>query len=180
MSSLLELPMKAAAFAARTSMHLIEAAAEAAAQRFRGGSARPMPDPPPSRNPDPAPPPVRRRRPPAAAPAAAAPPPPAPAAAPPVPAPAPVPPDEPPLTVVPEPTRGQAARIRTERREAETTDDSPGAQIRVDEPWPGYASMNAPEIIDRVRTSDEAVKAVVLLYERSHRARKTVLQAAGG
>ena len=48
-----------------------------------------------------------------------------------------------------------------------------------DRPWPGYASMNAPEIIDRVRVSDDTVKAVVLLYERSHRARKTVLRAAG-
>jgi hypothetical protein len=89
-------------------------------------------------------------------------------------------PDEPPLTVVPEPTPGQAARIRAELREAETTDDSPGAVIRVDEPWEGYASMNAPEIIDRLGVSDEAVKAVVLLYERGHRGRKTVLRAAGG
>jgi hypothetical protein len=39
--------------------------------------------------------------------------------------------------------------------------------------------MNAPEIVDRVRAADEAVRAVVLLYERSHRKRKTVLRAAG-
>jgi hypothetical protein len=85
-----------------------------------------------------------------------------------------------PLASVPEPTRGQAARLREREREAERTDDSPGAQVRVDEPWPGYAAMNAPEIIDRVRAADdEAVRAIVALYERSHRKRKTVLRAAG-
>jgi hypothetical protein len=84
-----------------------------------------------------------------------------------------------PLVAAPEPTRGQAARIREAQREAEQTDDSPGPEIHVDEPWPGYAAMNAPEIIDRVRVSDEAVRAIVALYERSHRKRKTVLRAAG-
>jgi hypothetical protein len=92
---------------------------------------------------------------------------------------APPPPDPAPVDVVPEPTPGQAASIRAERRQAEQTEDSPGPEVHVDEPWPGYASMNAPEIIDRLRVSDDAVKAVVLLYERDHRARKTVLRAAG-
>jgi len=123
----------------------------------------PAPGPPP---PAPARPP--RREPPAPAPA--------PAAAEPLAA----VPDPEPLAVVPEPTRGQAARLRERRREAERTDDSPGAQVRVDEPWPGYAAMNAPEIIDRVRAADdEAVRAIVALYERSHRKRKTVLRAVG-
>jgi hypothetical protein len=93
--------------------------------------------------------------------------------------PAPVPPDLPPIAAVPEPTPGEAAHIREQRREAETTADSPGAEVHVDEPWQGYASMNAPEIIDRLAVSDAAVKGVVLLYERSHRGRKTVLRAAG-
>jgi hypothetical protein len=88
--------------------------------------------------------------------------------------------DEPPIAAVPEPTRGEAARIRVEQREAEATEESPGAEVRVDEPWQGYAAMNAPEIIDRLRASDDTVRAVVLLYERSNRGRKTVLRAAGG
>ena len=218
MNSLVQLPMRVAAFVARTSLRIVEVAAEAAAERLQGrrsDQVRVTPEPSPARTTPaarPAAPPRAARAPraprtdaTAAAPApraaepappeppvAAAPmPPPAPAApeppgaaepAPP-PAPAPAPPDEPsepPVEVVPDLTPGQAARIREERREAEATDDSPGAVIHVDEPWQGYASMNAPEIIDRLGTSDEAVKAVVLLYERSHRARKTVLRAAGG
>jgi hypothetical protein len=87
-------------------------------------------------------------------------------------------PDVPPIAAVPEPTPGEAARIREQRREGETTAESPGAEVHVDEPWQGYASMNAPEIIDRLAVSDATVKAVVLLYEGSHRARKTVLRAA--
>jgi hypothetical protein len=107
-------------------------------------------------------------------------PPPAPAAPAPPPAAVPDVPAVPPIEVVPDLTPGQAARIREEQREAEASDESPGAEVHVDEPWNGYASMNAPEIIDRLGASDEAVKAVVLLYERTHRARKTVMRAAGG
>ena len=88
-------------------------------------------------------------------------------------------PDPPPIAVVPEPTRGEAARIRAEQRAAEAGEDSPGAVVHVNEPWRGYKSMKAPEIIDRLAVSDEAVRAVVLLYEGSHRKRKTVLKAAG-
>src|SRR5205085_228482 len=102
----------------------------------------------------------------------------------PVPVPVPVPepvsePAPPPIAVVPEPTRGQAARIRAERRAAEQPADGPGPEIRIDEPWPGYRAMKAPDIVDRLRVSDDAVKAVVALYEGSHRKRKTVLRAAG-
>jgi hypothetical protein len=124
-------------------------------RRYRPAARRPGAGPPPPQPPPPAP--VRPVRPAPVAPAA----------------------EPEPLVVVPEPTRGQAARIREAQREAERTDDSPGAEIHVAEPWSGYAAMNAPEIIDRVRVSDEAVRAVVALYERSHRKRKTVLRAAG-
>jgi hypothetical protein len=206
MNSLLELPMKAAGFVARTSLRLVEAAAETAAARLRAARAkearmpgqRPKPEPRPGPGPRPGPqprPPVPSRPPaprrdatPPVAPAVAdvpppAPAPPAPPVAPPVadvPPVAPEVPPEPPITVVPELTHGQAARIREAEREAEVTEDSPGAVVHVDEPWHGYTSMKAPEIIDRLRVSDDAVKAVVLLYEGSHRGRKTVLRAAGG
>ncbi len=146
----------AAADLARASVQLAVSAAEIARAEIRDRRRAPMPaDPAPAapRTPPPAPPAPAR----AAAPASA-----------PTRAPAPI-------AVVPEPTRGEAARIREAQREAERTEDGPGPEIRVDEPWPGYTSMNAPEIIDRVKASDDATKAIVLLYERSHRKRKTVL-----
>lgn len=151
MTRLLRLPARlagAAAGAARSTLQLAEAAAEAAIGRVcdRGhgdGERAPAPAAPP------APPAADLSEP-------------------------------PPPTAVPEPTRGQAARIRAERRAAEQTEDGPGARIRVDEPWPGYSKMNAPEIVDRLRSADAAVKAVVALYERRHRKRKTVIEAAGG
>ena len=195
MNSLLELPMKAAEFLARISMRLAEAAADATSEwaraQRRARAPRPAPAPPPPatttapRTPRapradatatataPAPPP----------PVAASPAPPVAASSPPPVAAPPATPElspEPPIEVVPDLTRGEAARIREADREAETTEDSPGAVVHVDEPWQGYKAMKAPEIIDRLRVSDDAVKAVVLLYEGSHRGRKTVLRAAGG
>jgi hypothetical protein len=185
MNSLLELPMKAAESFVRISIRLAEAAADVASgwvgARRRARAPRPAPAPPPApaaTAPRASRPPREPRAPRADATAPVSPP----VAEPPPPAPepvAPAPPPEPPI-VVPDLTPGQAARIREEQREAEATEDSPGAVVHVDEPWQGYASMNAPEIIDRLRVSDDVVKAVVLLYERSHRSRKTVLRAAGG
>jgi hypothetical protein len=191
----LHLPKKVTDFAAtavRTSLQFVEDTVERV-RAGRGGETRPTPERPPA--PDRTPASARAPRRPRAAraeapvggsppvgssPAAGSPP----AASSPVAGSSPVAAsspaaDLPPVDVVPEPTPGQAARIRAEQREAEQTEGSPGPEIHVDEPWPGYASMNAPEIIDRLRVSDDAIKAVVLLYERGHRARKTVLRAAG-
>jgi hypothetical protein len=157
----------------RTAKALVEYAAETAVGELRGrrsganGSSAPRTPPPASPPPRAPARPARAARP---APTASAPPPP------PVPAPGPPPPSAP-IAMVPEPTPGQAARARTRRREAEQTADSPGPEIHVDEPWPGYRAMKAPEIIDRLVAADAAVKAVVLLYEGSHRKRKTVLRA---
>jgi hypothetical protein len=174
MSPFLDLPMKAVGKAvgvARAGLQLAEAAAEIALERVRGGGERSSagaPPAPPRTPPAPPPPPApaapaprRARRPAPASPASAA-------------------PEPAPIEVVPEPTRGQAARIRAEKRAAEQTADSPGPEIRISEPWPGYASMKAPDIVDSLATADDAVKAIVLLYESGHRKRKTVLKAAGG
>jgi type II secretory pathway pseudopilin PulG len=169
MNSLMRLIAKvagAAADAARTALQLAEAAAELAIDRARSRSRAPAPAPP-ART-DPAPPP--------AAGATAA----KPAGAPRAPAPPPTPPtdpDPPPLTVIPEPTRGQAGRIRSSRRAREQTPASPGAEVHVAEPWAGYEGMTAADIVARLRTADDAEKAVVLLYEGTHRKRKTVLRA---
>ena len=56
--------------------------------------------------------------------------------------------------------------------------DSPGATLEVEPPWPNYDQHPAAEVIRRVRAGDEATRAVVLLYERSHKGRKSVIAAA--
>jgi hypothetical protein len=70
-------------------------------------------------------------------------------------------------------------------REAETVAsfgpaDDPAPAIHVQAPWGGYDDQPAAEIVKRVRAADEATKAVVLLYERGHKRRASVIRAAGG
>jgi hypothetical protein len=57
-------------------------------------------------------------------------------------------------------------------------EDGAGAAIEVDEPWPGYAGMNANAVITRLREASAAELALVELYEPAHKGRKTVLAAA--
>jgi hypothetical protein len=54
---------------------------------------------------------------------------------------------------------------------------APRATLRVDAPFEGYDQLKAPEIVARVRESDDATKAVVRLYEQTHKKRKSVLAA---
>src|SRR3954465_9890240 len=56
--------------------------------------------------------------------------------------------------------------------------DDPGSTIQVQAPWPRYDEHSAGEVIKRGRSGDEATRAVVLLYERTHKARKSVIAAA--
>lgn len=56
----------------------------------------------------------------------------------------------------------------------------PGATLRVDAPWDGYDKLRAPEIVARLRESDDATKAVVRLYEQANKKRKSVLAATEG
>lgn len=78
------------------------------------------------------------------------------------------------------PTRGQAAALREAEREAETTEDSPGPEIHVDEPWEGYAKMTAAQVVDRLKGADPTVAAMVRLYEQQNKGRKSVLHATEG
>ena len=174
MTKLLQMSLKVATTVARTSVQLVEVALDRVRGGGRSDAAHWTPAPPPPTMP------VTPREPWTDVGGPAAPPPPAPdpPGVPPVAGVSDPVPGVPPVAGVPEPTTGEVARIREQRRDAETTAESPGAEVHVDEPWRGYASMNAPEIIDRLAVSDAAVKAVVLLYENSHRARKTVLRAA--
>ena len=57
--------------------------------------------------------------------------------------------------------------------------DDVGGTITVEEPWDGYATQPVSAILTRLRGADAATKAVVALYERGHKNRKTVLKATG-
>ena len=64
------------------------------------------------------------------------------------------------------------------REEAEPgAEDGAGAQLRVIEPWNGYARMNARDVITRARQASPAELATVRLYEARNRSRQTVLAA---
>src|SRR5947209_4303998 len=56
--------------------------------------------------------------------------------------------------------------------------DGVGAVVTVDPPWPNYGRMKAAEVIDRIAVEPASVLAVLLLYERSHRARRSVIAAS--
>jgi hypothetical protein len=56
--------------------------------------------------------------------------------------------------------------------------DGAGASVRVETPWPGYTRMTAAEIVDRLGAQEQAALTVLLLYERAHRRRRTVIDAA--
>jgi hypothetical protein len=57
-------------------------------------------------------------------------------------------------------------------------EDGPGASVRIDEPWAGYGQMTAPDVIDRLTAASAEELAAAALYERAHRGRRTVLNAA--
>jgi hypothetical protein len=96
----------------------------------------------------------------------------------PAPPPAPARPAPEPGPPVPdEPSPAEVGRLRMEQREEESGPGSVGAEVHVDEPWEGYARMTASQVVGRLTGADAATKAVVRLYESSHRNRKTVLRA---
>jgi hypothetical protein len=57
--------------------------------------------------------------------------------------------------------------------------DDVGAAIHVEAPWEGYDQMKAAEIVKRLRSANDATRAVARLYERQGKARASVLAAAG-
>jgi hypothetical protein len=57
-------------------------------------------------------------------------------------------------------------------------EDGAGAAVHVDEPWEGYRHMTANDIIARLPDASREELAVVDLYERVHRGRRTVVGAA--
>jgi hypothetical protein len=57
-------------------------------------------------------------------------------------------------------------------------EEGAGAEVHVREPWNGYARMTANEVIARLAEASREEVAAVMLYERAHRRRQTVLAAA--
>jgi hypothetical protein len=57
-------------------------------------------------------------------------------------------------------------------------EDGAGAEVAVDEPWPGYDDMQAADIEDRLVAEGAATAAAVSLYEASRKGRAAVLEAA--
>jgi len=87
------------------------------------------------------------------------------------------------------PDRAEAARIREAEREREDAEarevsrdpdadpEGPGAEVEVEEPWPGYDAMSASEVAQRVAGESEPVRAAVRLYEAMHDRREVVMRA---
>ncbi|MCQ4079593.1 hypothetical protein NGB36_02990 [Streptomyces sp. RB6PN25] len=73
------------------------------------------------------------------------------------------------LTVVEAYERAHAGRVTILHRAAE---------LRGNVPWPGYDSMHADEIRQRLRGAEAGLARHALDYERHHRRRSTVMEAA--
>ncbi|MGZ6617198.1 MAG: hypothetical protein ACXVFQ_22590 [Solirubrobacteraceae bacterium] len=56
-------------------------------------------------------------------------------------------------------------------------EDGAGASVTVDEPWQGFALLNAKDIVDRLARAGLAELAAIQLYESTHKQRETVLSA---
>jgi hypothetical protein len=89
-------------------------------------------------------------------------------------------------SATPEPLDETSERVKTVDDEPELVAEfaEPGAEegasatVEVDEPWDGYDELTADEAIARIGGADAAELAVVELYERAHKRRRTVLTAA--
>jgi len=98
------------------------------------------------------------------------------------PAPAPAAPPEPPPAPEAELLGDEPAHVSSEPETVASFGpaDDPSPRLQVQAPWDGYDTQPAAEIVKRLRAADEATKAVVLLYERGHKRRSSVIRAAGG
>jgi|SRR5947209_3226367 len=77
-----------------------------------------------------------------------------------------------------EPAHVSTEATVVEERAEPGAEDGAGAEVHVDEPWPEYERLEAADIVARLERADPAELAAVELYERTHRARQTVLTAA--
>lgn len=78
---------------------------------------------------------------------------------------------------VPEPAHVSEEPVLVESFAEPGAQDGAGAQVTVDEPWEGYAQLNAQDVIARIGEASAAELAAVDLYERVNRNRATILTA---
>ena len=74
-------------------------------------------------------------------------------------------------------TGADAARLREAQREAQSSPDGPGPELHVQPPWDGYDAMNIAQVLERLTGADPTTRAMVRLYEETHKNRKGVLRA---
>ena len=89
----------------------------------------------------------------------------------------------PPEPVAPPPAAEEPAHVDEEpelvAETAETgAEDGAGAEVGVDEPWPGYDEMTAADIEERLQAEGPEAAAAVSLYEASRKGRASILEAA--
>jgi hypothetical protein len=89
------------------------------------------------------------------------------------------PPPPPPPPTLREPTHIEVPEAPVAEFADPGAEDGPHADIEIDEPWPGYRRLRAQDVIDRITaTEEEEILAMVSLYERAHRSRSSVVEAA--
>jgi hypothetical protein len=71
----------------------------------------------------------------------------------------------------------EEAELVSETAEA-GAEDGAGAEVEIDEPWPGYDQMTAPDIEERLLAEGPEAAATVRLYEASGKGRASILEAA--
>jgi hypothetical protein len=49
--------------------------------------------------------------------------------------------------------------------------------MRVEAPWPNYDTMTVGQVLDRLTGTDQTTRAMVRLYEETHKNRRGVLRA---
>jgi hypothetical protein len=88
------------------------------------------------------------------------------------------PPPEAPPPEAPEPAHVSEEPELVAEVAEEGAEEGAGAEVTIDEPWPGYDRMKAADIEDRLVTEGAEVAATVSLYEASRKGRASVLEAA--
>jgi hypothetical protein len=104
--------------------------------------------------------------------------PPPPTASAPAPTTAPAPSIAPAPAPTPEPLHVSAEPELVEEVAEPGAEDGAGAQIRVREPWPGYRSLKARDVVARLASATSEELAAIELYELAHANRKSVVVAA--
>ena len=77
----------------------------------------------------------------------------------------------------PEPSHVSEEPALVEELAEPGAEEGAGAEVRVEEPWEGYAHTNAKEVVARLSSATPAELAAVQLYESRHRRRQTILAA---